>query len=626
MTGRIRRGLFIVVDFFLINAAALGAYLLRFDGISAEHWQVHFLTFVPATLVRLLANHFFGLYHQVWKYASVDQLIKIAASVTVGSIVNIAMFAVIYRFNPPRSIVLLTWLLNIFLLGGARLAGRISRAQGLRFYRGCPAKRVLIVGAGDAGALVARELRNHYDGRMEIIGFIDDDPQKLGQRIFSRPILGSRQDIPAVAQGHSVDEIIISMPSVARKVIREIVEVAQKTGVQVKILPGVYDLIEGNVTVSQIRQVELEDLLGREPVEVDLAGISSYLAGKVVLVTGAGGSIGSELCRQVLNFEPKKLLLLDRCENGVYEIEMELKAQAAATALVSLVKDIQDERSLDEIFSTYKPAVVFHAAAHKHVPLMETNPEEAIKNNVLGTYRVALAAKNHKAEKFVLVSTDKAVNPTSIMGASKRIAEMIVQYLDTRGATEYMAVRFGNVLGSRGSVVPLFKKQILAGGPVTVTHEEMLRYFMTIPEAVQLIIQTGALGRGGEVFVLDMGEPVRIMDLAKTLIRLSGFEPYKDIDIKITGMRPGEKLYEELLTADEKKNVTIHERIFVAEKAELNEELIKGAMQAFSLFDAAALPADLPGTVAYIQKFLPDFQPVTNAKERALAEAAAGKD
>ena len=338
----------------------------------------------------------------------------------------------------------------------------------------------------------------------------------------------------------------------------------EKSNVKLKILPGIYDLIEENVTVNQIREVEVEDLLGRDPVKVDLESISSYLKGQVILVTGAGGSIGSELCRQILKYTPSKLLLLDNCENNMYDIEMELRNNYPYIDIVAFVKDIKDKRAINQIFAEHQPYVVYHAAAHKHVPLMEANPEEAIKNNVMGTYNVAQAADKFGAKKFVLISTDKAVNPTSIMGASKRLAEIIIQYIDKTSKTNFVAVRFGNVLASRGSVIPLFKKQIAEGGPVTVTHPEMVRYFMTIPEAVELVIQAGVLAKGGEIFVLDMGEPVKILDLAKTLITLSGLEPGKDIEIVFTGIRPGEKLYEELLTAEEGINATTHKRIFVA--------------------------------------------------------------
>ncbi|HBN96904.1 MAG TPA: polysaccharide biosynthesis protein, partial [Firmicutes bacterium] len=482
-------------------------------------------------------------------------------------------------------------------------------------------KNVLIIGAGDGGVLVARELRNHYGTRVRLVGFVDDDPAKQNQSILGFPVLGPKEEIPDLVEQYGVDEIIISMPSVPRRVIREIVAVAQETGRTVKILPGVFDLIDGNVTVNKIREVQIEDLLGRDPVKVDIAGMSGYIADHVVLVTGAGGSIGSELCRQIVALKPQTLLLLDNCENNMYEIEMELKAKSDVP-LVALVKDIRDRGAIEAIFSKYKPQVVFHAAAHKHVPLMEQNPEESIKNNVYGTYQVAWAAHRHKTERFVLVSTDKAVNPTSVMGASKRIAEMIIQYLDTISSTTYVAVRFGNVLGSRGSVIPLFRKQILAGGPVTITHEKMIRYFMTIPEAVQLILQAGALATSGEIFVLDMGEPVAIMDLAMTLIRLSGLQPYIDIDIKVTGMRPGEKLYEELLTDEEGVNATTHERIFVAKPSCLNKALLHETITAFEQGPRVALPTNQATTAAFIQSFLPDFVVVTNADEDSLDDAS----
>lgn len=631
---RWQRGFFLVfLDSILVNVAHLGALFLRFDTIPAQQWRFFGSVFIPYTFIRLFGNYFFGLYRRSWRYASIEEALAVVGAVTVGSFFNGILGLFWFGSLPVRSIIVMDWILAIALIGGSRFGWRFVWSKFLQRGDFTPqvrtpadsTKRVLIVGAGDGGVLVAREVRNHYGGRVKVVGFIDDDPVKQHQKILGYPVLGTKEQLPQIAEEQEVDEIIISMPSVPRKVIREIVNIAQQTGKKVKILPGVFDLIEGNVTVSKIREVQIEDLLGRDPVKVDIAGMSAYITDKVVLVTGAGGSIGSELCRQIAAFKPKTLLLLDICENNMYEIELELRAKPGLS-LVPFVKDIRDRKAIQDVFATYKPQVVFHAAAHKHVPLMEQNPEEAIKNNVYGTYQVAWHAHLHGASKFVLVSTDKAVNPTSVMGASKRIAEMIIQYLDTISETHFVAVRFGNVLGSRGSVIPLFKKQIKAGGPVTVTHEKMIRYFMTIPEAVQLILQAGALASKGEIFVLDMGEPVRILDLATTLIRLSGFQPYTDIDIKITGMRPGEKLFEELLTDEEGVNATTHERIFVAKPSSLNRGLLESTVDAFGSHPHIVLPADQSTTTAFIQQFLPEFVVVTNEDEDGALEAAAGRE
>lgn len=617
-----RRSLLILLDAFLVNLAYLGAVFMRFEGFPSEHLTAYWRSLFLITGIFLVTNYVFGLYRRSWQYASIGEVLAIVGSVSTGLVLNILAFSLIFNYKAPRSVLLIFWLLNIALLGGVRFAWRIYQQQFKLVSKGLNGTSVLIVGAGDGGVLVARELKNHYAQTVKIVGFVDDDPLKAGQQILGCPVLGVTEQIPTLVEEYQIDEIIISMPSVSRKVIREIINLAQPTGKVVKILPGVFDLIEGNVTVQRIREVQLEDLLGRDQVEVDLQGMGAYLQDRVVLVTGAGGSIGSELCRQILPLKPKVLLLLDNCENNMYDIELELQA-LSEVPLVALVKDIRDGQAIREVFSLYAPEVVFHAAAHKHVPLMELNPEEAIKNNVYGTFQVAWAAHLFGAKRFVLVSTDKAVNPTSVMGATKRIAEMTIQYLDTLSTTNYVAVRFGNVLGSRGSVIPLFKKQILAGGPVTVTHEEMIRYFMTIPEAVQLILQAGVLAKGGEIFVLDMGDPVKIIDLATTLIRLSGYEPYTDIDIKITGMRPGEKLYEELLTAEEGTNATSHQRIFVARPTTLDLKLLEQTIKNFQKLDLTCLPRAQEDSALFIQKFLPEFIVVTNLEDSLLEVAVA---
>jgi len=610
MNKTLRVFLLIIVDIILVNIALYGALLIRFDGDIPVQYIQSFYNLSPIfTLILILCFYFFGLYKRLWQYASIGELLSVVGAVTVGTAVNVSLTYFIIEGGSlplPRSVFLLSWLLCIFLIGGSRLTWRLIRDYGLKFQNGDEkGKTVLIVGAGDTGVLVAKELRRHYGNGIKIVGFVDDDPDKQKLKVLNLPVLGNRDNLPKLINKFSVEEVIIAIPSLDGSEIREIVSLCHETEAKVKILPGMYDILEEKVTVNHIREVQVEDLLGREPVKVDLEGISGYLKNKVVLVTGAGGSIGSELCRQILKFLPAKLLLLDNCENNVYDIEMELRNTDPEVELIPLVKDIKDKKAIEDIFCHYKPCVVYHAAAHKHVPLMEANPEEAIKNNVMGTYNVAQASDKYGAQKFVLISTDKAVNPTSIMGASKRLAEIIIQYLDKTSKTNFVAVRFGNVLASRGSVVPLFKKQIAEGGPVTVTHPEMVRYFMTIPEAVELVIQAGVLAKGGEIFVLDMGEPVKILDLAKNLIKLSGFKPGKDIEIVFTGIRPGEKLYEELLTAEEGTTATTHKRIFVAKPNGLDSALIEELIQNIN---SHKFPTNMQETEELIRKFIPQFR------------------
>lgn len=489
-----------------------------------------------------------------------------------------AMAAIIFARTDgfPRSIILMAWLMNIGALGGMRLALRMRRDFHLARQRlGAHSQPILIIGAGDAGAILAREYVKHPEINCTVVGFLDDDVSKQRLHVAGKPVLGTRNDLERVVNEYGVSQLVIAMPSVKGQVIRDTVDQGRKLGLKIKTVPGIYELVNGTVSVNQVRDVQIEDLLGRDEVRMDLEAIAAYLTGEVVLVTGAGGSIGSELCRQVCRFSPKQLLLLGHGENSIYEIDVELRRKYPELDVKPIIADIQDEARIRQVLQQYRPGVVFHAAAHKHVPLMEYNPSEAIKNNIFGTLNVARAADEFGVKRFVLISSDKAVNPTSVMGATKRAAEYIVQSFASHSETIFVAVRFGNVLGSRGSVIPLFKRQIASGGPVTVTDPRMMRYFMTIPEAVQLVIQAASMGNGGEVFVLDMGEPVRILDLARDLIRLSGFEPDVDIPIVYTGIRPGEKLYEELLTAEEGTQATLHERIFVSKSSVISQQALR---------------------------------------------------
>lgn len=516
------------------------------------------------TLIKILVFAYFGIYNSLWRYASIDELVQVVVAVILA---NAGMISYLYVMNIhfPRSTYLLVTILDIMYIGGVRFSYRFLRKmKNERLFNGEKRKRIMVVGAGDAGAMVIKEFKNHRELMSDPVILIDDDMSKEGRKIHGVPVNGQRYDIKGQAIKNNIDEIVIAMPSSTKSEIKEIIDECKTTKCKVKTLPGMFELIDGKVSVKQLREVEIEDLLGRDQVTLDTDKINHYIKGKKVLITGGGGSIGSELCRQISRFNPEELIILDIYENNVYDLQNEFKRKYGNDLnLKVLIASVRDKEKIDNIIKELKPNVIFHAAAHKHVPLMEDNPHEAVKNNVFGTFNVARAADKFGVEKFVMISTDKAVNPTNIMGATKRLCEMIVQSIDKKSDTEFVAVRFGNVLGSNGSVIPLFKRQIAEGGPITVTHKDVIRYFMTIPEASQLVLQAGAMARGGEIFVLEMGEPVRIIDLAKDLITLSGLEIGKDIDIDVVGLRPGEKLFEELLMDEEGLESTDHDKIHI---------------------------------------------------------------
>ncbi len=595
----------IVIDMTIVVMIPIIALFIRFEGIVDGRYFDVLLSYMPMIiLIRLSTFYLFGLYNRLWRYASINELLAIFSAVTLSSVI---IAAIMYSMGAtlPRSIHFLSWFLNIGFLGASRMVMRIVHSMRQKRAKECA--KVLIVGAGDAGAMIAREINQRYAGTKQLIGFIDDDSYKKKQRLFGVQVLGNRQDIKRIVTEQNIDEIIIAMPSAGGSVIREIVQECKQTKCELKILPGIYEIIDGNVTVQQLRNVEVEDLLGRDAVKLDVEEIAGYLQGKRVLVTGAGGSIGSELCRQIAKMSPASLNLLGKGENSIYEINSELGEKYKDLKIQPIIADVRDKERIHAIFAECKPQVVFHAAAHKHVPLMESQPMEAVRNNIFGTKTVAEAADRCGVEAFVMISTDKAVNPTSVMGATKRVAELIIQNLSKVSTTKFVAVRFGNVLGSRGSVIPLFKKQIAKGGPITITHPDMVRYFMTIPEASQLVLQAGAIAKGGEVFVLDMGEPVKIVDMARDLIELSGLVPHEDIKIEFSGLRPGEKLFEELLTAEEGTASTKHEKIFVANLKVVDEEkLQRGLMRLTAIKDSDEV-------IQALEDLLPTYQ---NSREK----------
>ncbi len=555
----------IIIDAFLINAAIYCALLLRFDSsIPTQYLHAFFVLSPLVTVVNLIFMLIFRLYNRIWQYASIGELLSILGATTGSVIIIIAGIEVFGLPTLPRSVYILSWVGINLLIGTSRLSWRLFRDYHLNISRS--GQRVLIVGAGDAGAMLVREIQSNPDLGLQAVAFVDDDPNKINKMMLGLSVKGSRSEIPYLVEQLDLDEIIIAMPSVGGQVVREIIDICKQTSVSLKILPNIYHSANGANMISHIRNVQMEDLLGRDPVAIDLMQVSGYINNKTVLITGAGGSIGSELCRQIVRFKPRLLVIMDFCENNLFDIEMELQDADVESRIAMELLDVKHRDNLEAAFVRYRPQVVFHAAAYKHVPIMERHPEEAIYNNVLGTKNVAELSDKYGAETFILISSDKAVNPSSVMGATKRIAELIIKDINRSSSTRFAAVRFGNVLGSRGSVIPTFKKQIERGGPVTVTHPDMKRFFMTIPEAVELVIQAGAIAAGGEVFVLDMGAAVKIADLAKDLIRLYGYEPGRDIEITYTGIRPGEKLYEELFSGREEMAATRHQRIFISKK------------------------------------------------------------
>jgi FlaA1/EpsC-like NDP-sugar epimerase len=587
----------IVLDAVLTAASFTAAFLIRFDGRLVEpghgltyvHQLQWLLPFVVA--MRLSANWICGVYRRLWRYTGLTEVMELGlAVVSVSAILYVARVLGLLEVDHNQlsfGIICIDAILCFIILTGPRVLRRLQTEHNQRRHWRQPVRRrALLIGAGDAGQLVLRELAQRRDLGVDVVGVLDDDPSKVKKRFGNLTIFGTTGELPRLVENLFIDQVIIAMPSAPPAEIRRIVDMCRKAEVETRILPGLFELINGRVSVNQLREVSLEDLLGREPVKLDTAAIANYIEGRCVLITGAGGSIGGELCRQIMRFQPSKMLLLGKGENSIFAISQELHGRAEPVELVNIIADVRDHQRLFSIFQKHRPQVVFHAAAHKHVPLMEANVTEAITNNIRGTQNVAELSAEFDVETFVLVSSDKAVNPSSVMGATKRIAELVIQDLARRSKTKYVAVRFGNVLASRGSVIPLWKQQIAAGGPLTVTHPEATRYFMLIPESVQLIMQAAALGNGGEIFVLDMGKPVRILDLANDLIKFSGLRPGQDIEIKFIGLRPGEKLYEELLTAEEGLTKTSYEKIFVGQPQPLERGVLASSLA--QLFRGAA--------------------------------------
>lgn len=578
--------LLLISDVMIIFFAYIMASLLLNNFTLPRGREFPFLLHVSViSLIYVLIFYVFKLYGSLWTVAGYYDYMSVVASNIISGIIVVAYD--VFSLQKEISLAL------IIIAGGIILMGSLSMRMLFRIYRRLlhekynlnkvkimVNKNVLIVGAGQAAAMIIKEIRNHPELGMHIIGLADDNVLKIRSRISGHQVLGTTEEIPELVDKYSVDEILMAIPSSSHEERRRILNLAKTTGAKLKTLPGMYEMVDQGFDIKSIRDVDISDLLGRKEIHLNNEKISEYIENKVVLVTGGGGSIGSELCRQIAKLKPKKLVIVDIYENNAYDIQNELLRRYPNLNLLVLIASVRDKKKIERIFEENKIQTVFHAAAHKHVPLMETSPEEAIKNNVFGTLNVATAAKDFKAEKFILISTDKAVNSTNIMGASKRLCEMIIQTVDTETEdTDYVAVRFGNVLGSNGSVIPLFKEQIKNGGPVTLTHEDIVRYFMTIPEAVQLVLQAGSYAHGGEIFVLDMGEPVRIYDLATNLIKLSGFEPGRDIKIKITGLRPGEKLYEELLMAEEGLESTPNELIYVGRPNGFDQVNLRSELQ-----------------------------------------------
>ncbi len=627
-----------MMDLLVLVSAFFLAYILRFDFHISEIWLVGALTQVSyVVMIQFAVLILTGVYSFVWKYVGLAEVKAFIAAAAISSfpifMLRLGLPDKYLIWQVPLSVIVMDTLLAFSGVLGVRVLRRAMYERYEKRRKETRAntlskRRVLLIGAGRAGVLAVKEIQGRGDIDLDVKGFVDDDLRKQGSVIHRVKVLGTTEDLPRLVRSLDIDHVVITIAQASRQELRSVVEICEKIPIKVRIIPGLFEILQGRVKVSRIRDVQIEDLLGREPVRLDEDEMQAFLAGKTVMVTGAGGSIGSELARQVARFEPAALLLVERAEFALFNIDRELRDTYPDLKIMPLTSDVCDEGRMRTIFAKYAPQVVVHAAAHKHVPMMEFNPTEAVKNNVLGTRLLGEIAGQSGTEAFVLISTDKAVRPSSMMGASKRVAELVIQDLDSRYETRYVAVRFGNVIGSAGSVIPIFREQISKGGPVTVTHPEMVRYFMTIPEAVQLVLQAGAMGEGGEIFILDMGEPVRILDLARDTITLSGFKPHEDIEIVFTGIRPGEKLFEELDTDGENVAKTRHPKIFIGKIAAYPEAKVGQALQRLAELSRNGHDTDLR---AYLNELLPEatlhvtVEPVAAIAEQPVVHHATAR-
>ena len=608
----IRRVCLIILDILCIIAASFLALLTRFEfdfhQIPPEFLKVIYEYGPFIIVVTLIIFTFFHVYSSLWEYAGIEEVFSLIAACLLSAVAKIVVISFTWS-TMPRSWYVLDTMYLMILIGATRVSYRLIRLRRQnRKFPWVKRKKVMIIGGGEAGRTMITEIQNSKYLDQKVACIIDDDPKKIGRYIKGIKVVGNRDSIKKNVKRYNIQQIILTIPSVNSARIRPIVEICQDTNCELMILPGVYQLVTGEVKASKLRPVKIEDLLGRDEVHINLNEIMDYVSGKVIMVTGGGGSIGSELCRQIAEHRPKQLIIFDIYENNAYDIQQELVRKHPELDLVVLIGSVRDENRIDSIFEQYHPEIIYHAAAHKHVPLMEDSPNEAIKKNVLGTYNMVKMADKWNVKRFVQISTDKAVNPTNIMGASKRICEMIIQTYNKESNTEYVAVRFGNVLGSNGSVIPLFKKQIAEGGPVTVTHPEIIRYFMTIPEAVSLVLQAGAYAKGGEIFVLDMGDPVKILDLAKNMIRLSGYKVDQDIKIEFTGLRPGEKLFEELLMDEEGMTDTPNKLIHIGHPIDVDEVKLFHALRVLE----QAAQSETDDMRLIVESIVPTYHPKLN--------------
>lgn len=600
-----------LLDALALYLSFLTALYLRFDGRIPPVQIDKMMKILPfVILAKITIYYLLSLYRIIWRYASLNEMIRLLGSTFLAN-TAVSLGLILMEAKFPRSIYPIVFILDFISISGIRFAIRYFRGNG-GIHKTNVNRRVMILGAGEAGVMVLKEIRKNTNLGYQVVCFVDDDSNKKNLIVNGVPVLGGREMINTLVRQYDIDEIVFAIPTLTATEKKKYLDLAAKSGARVKTVPGVYEIIDGRVEMSEIRSVSIEDLLGREEVQLDEVAIEKFIMGKRVLISGGGGSIGSELARQIAGYKPSELVLLDIYENNLYDLQNELLRHYPQLNLHCLIESVRNEKRIESVMQKHRPQIVFHAAAHKHVPLMEASPHSAILNNVFGTYNMARISSDIGVERFVFISTDKAVNPTNVMGATKRLGEMIIQALNASSATEYVAVRFGNVLGSSGSVIPLFKKQIEEGGPITVTHKDIIRYFMTIPEAAKLVLQAGSFAAGGEIFILDMGDPIRIYDLAKNMVRLSGLELGRDIDIEVVGLRPGEKLYEELLLDKERASMTQHNKIFIEPTEVISMDELDEKLSNLWKLSQGTIQGNL---IAELRRIVPTYQPDTRHEE-----------